>query len=343
MFQRIFVPLDGSERAEHAIPVAGRLARASQGTVVLAHIVHPPSEVGDYGAEPEAMAVAPTSHEKHLTGAEHYLQHLLETYGPELDGVHVEQEVETGAAADTIFSIARQEHIDLIVICSHGAHPLLHWMFRSIAREAVHHSPVPILVLKEHGELFLEAPKARRFRMLVPLDGSPLAETALQPALQLLTALAAPDAAEMHLVQVVDLPAIEDKPLLRAYEIKNEQAQAVKEAEDYLQKVRQDFAQSIPAAVRPMITWSLMVSNHVGHTLADMVKPGEAGQQDHGYDLVAMATHGRTGLQRLRLGSVTEHVLGATEFPLLVVRPPQSAGRDQGKGEVGAATGVGSR
>jgi nucleotide-binding universal stress UspA family protein len=343
MFQRIFVPLDGSARAEHAIPVAARLARSSQGTVVLGHIVHPPSEVGDYGAEPEAMAVPPTSHEKHLTGAEHYLQHVLDTYGQQLTGVRVEQEVETGATVDTIFSIARLEHIDLIVICSHGAHPLLHWVFRSIAREAVHHSPVPVLVLKEHGGLFLEAPDARRLRMLVPLDGSSLAEAALEPALQLLTALATPDSAEMHLVRVVALPSIEDKPLLRAYEIKSEQERAVKEAEDYLQQVVRGFAQSIPVAVRPTITRSLAVSNHVGSTLAGMSESLETGQQGHSYDLIAMATHGRTGLQLLRLGSVTEHLLGATELPLLVVRPSQSAGRDQGKGEVGAAAEAGSR
>lgn len=342
MFQRIFVPLDGSERAEHAIPVAGRLARASRGTVVLAHIVHPPSEVGDYSAEAEAMAVPPTSHEKHLAGAEYYLQHILERYETELAGVRVEQEVETGATADTIFSIARLEHIDLIVICSHGAHPLLHWMFRSIAREAVHHSPVPVLVLKEHGGLFLEAPAARRLRMLVPLDGSSLAEAALQPAFQVLLGLVTPDAAEMHLVRVVDLPSIEDKPLLRAYEIQNEQERAIKEVEDYLQGAVRGLAQSIPVEMRPTITWSLAVSNHVGRTLAGMAEASETGQQGHSYDLIAMATHGRTGLQLLHLGSVTEHLLGATDLPLLVVRPRRPADRNQGEA-AGTAIGLGAR
>lgn len=334
MFQRILVPLDGSERAQHALPVAIRLVRASKGTIVLVHIVHPPSEAGEYGAEPEAMAVRPTSHEKHLARGERYLQHLLDIYRPELTGVHVEQEVETGATAEVIFSVARLEHVDLIVICSHDAHPLLHWMIRSVTREVVHHSPVPILVLKERG-LFLEAPQTRRLRVLVPLDGSQLAEAAFMPAFQLLTALVAPEAAEIHLLRVVDLPAIEDKPLLRAYDIRNEEEQAVKDAEDYLQQVAQCFTQRIPAEARPLITWSYRVSRHVGRTLANMAKPLAGGQREYQYDFVAMATHGRTGFQRLRLGSVTEHVLRATSLPLLVVRPSHLVGG--GRGATGTA------
>ena len=340
MFQRILVPLDGSERAEHALPVAIHLARASQGTIVLVHIVHPPSVVGDYGAESEAMAVPPTSYEKRVAEAEHYLQQLLEAYQPELVGVHIEQEIETGATAETIFSIARLERIDLIVICSHGSHPLLHWMFRSLAREAVQQSPVPVLVLKERGGIYLEAPEVHRLRMLVPLDGSPLAEAALQPALQLLLALAEPDAAELHLLRVIDLPTIEDKPLLRAYDIQNAEERAAREAENYLQQTMLRLVQSIPIGMRPMITWSFMVSNHVARTLAKMVQPVEAGQQDHFYDLIAMATHGRTGFQRLKLGSVTEHVLSATELPLLVVRPPQPVGEDETKKDPEAAMGA---
>ena len=78
MFQRILVPLDGSVRAEQAIPVAIRLARASGGTVIFVHIVLPPSEVGEYGAEEETMAVPPSAYEKRLTGAAHYLQHIIQ-------------------------------------------------------------------------------------------------------------------------------------------------------------------------------------------------------------------------------------------------------------------------
>jgi len=323
MFQRILVPLDGSARAEQAIPVATRLVRSAGGAIVFVSIVLPPSEIGDYGAEREAMAVAPNSYEKRLTEAEQYLQHIVEKYASDLTGISVEQQVDTGATAATIFSVARLDQIDLIVMCSHGAHALFHWVFRSIAREAVHSSPVPMLVLKESASSSLGSPQDQLLRMLVPLDGSLLAEAACQPALQLLTALVGPGRGELHLARVVDLPSIDGKPILRAHEIKKEQEQAVQEAREYLTGLASRLLEALPAESPMTITWSIMVSNHVSRTIVEMTKyPGES-EQESRYDLLAMATHGRTGLQLLRLGSVTEHVLGATDLPLLVVRPHQ--------------------
>lgn len=323
MFQRILVPLDGSARAEHSILVAARLARAAGGSIIFAHTVLPPSGIGEYGAEKEEMAVSPSLYEKRLTEAEQYLRHITQKFAQDLAGVHLEQEVDTGATAATIFSIARLEHVDLIVMCSHGAHPLFHWILKSIARNAVHHSPVPILVLRERGGLFLEPHQVHRPRVLVTLDGSPLAETALQPALQLLIALASSGSGELHLTQAIDLPSIERKSLLTAYELKGEHEQAIQEAENYLKGVARRLSDDVPVDAQITITWSSLVSNHVSRAIIDLAHTQEKNERTQGFDLLAMATHGRTGLQKLQLGSVTEHVLGATELPLLIVRPSQ--------------------
>lgn len=196
---------------------------------------------------------------------------------------------------------------------SHGAHALFHWVFRSVAREAVHSSPVPILVLKESDSSSLEPHRDQFLRMLVPLAG--------------------PGRGEMHLVQVIDLPSIEGKPILRAYELKKGQEQAVQEARDYLAGMTYRLFESLPADSQIAITWSIMMSNHVSRTIVEMTKHLGEGEQESRYDLLAMATHGRTGLQLLRLGSVTEHVLGATGLPLLVVRPHQPASQQKQEAE----------
>lgn len=333
MFQRILVPLDGSAQAERAIPVASRLARVAGGTLVFVHVVLPPSEFGEYSAPEEAMAVQPSIYEKRVTKAEQYLQQVIHNYASDLGGIHIEQEVEPGTPAPAIFSTAHLEDVDLMVLWSHGAHNLFHWIFKSVAREAVHHSPVPMLILRE-ANTFLDSLQVQPLRVLVTLDGSPFAEAALQPALQLLTALAAPGQGEMHLVHVIDLPSVERKPLLRSYEIKRQQDRAIQEAEGYLQGVAHRLSEALPAETRPSVTWSVMVSNHVARTIARMVTSVEGKEQGHGYDLLAMATHGRAGVQLLRLGSVTEHMLGTTRLPLLVVRPLQSAGQQTPREEI---------
>ena len=325
MFQRILVPLDGSRRAEHAIPMAIRLARASGGSIVFVHSVFPPSGIGSYGAEENSIAVPPNAYEKRLAESEQYLHNISRLYAKDLEGIAIEQEVDTGAVASTVFSIARLEHIDLIVMCSHGAHPLLRWIFRSVARRAVHSSPVPVLVVKENTRQFPQPQEARPLRMLVPLDGSELAEAAMEPACQLLLALAPSEQAEIHLLQVVDLPSIEGKSLLHAYELKSEQEQAIRLAGEYLKETAHHLAATLPTSAHIDVTWSIKVSDHVARTIADTIATPEDLEPENEFDLLAMATHGRTGLHLLRLGSVTEHILGATDIPLLAVRPPQAA------------------
>ena len=72
------------------------------------------------------------------------------------------------------------------------------------------------------------------------------------------------------------------------------------------------------------ITSSVVVNSDVAGAILQQAEPPTEAQTGNGYALVALATHGRTGLRRWVLGSITEHILGATRLPLLMVRPQEA-------------------
>jgi len=149
MFERILVPLDGSRRAEQALPIAARLARASRGTIVLLRVVSIPNEIVSY------LALEPIPTRDDIGAAREEARNYLDgmATGRSLVGIHSETEVILGQAAAAILSAVNAHHIDLIVLCSHGYTGLTRWFVGSVAEKVVHHSPVPVLVLREGGPL----------------------------------------------------------------------------------------------------------------------------------------------------------------------------------------------
>lgn len=325
MFQRILVPLDGSERAERAIPVAARIARATGGAIVFLRVVMAPADRGTYAAgahgtiaaEPEAK-----TSDKELADAASYLVATMDAYAGDLAGLQTETDVASGATAPMIFSAARYEHVDLIVMCSHGETGFKRWVLGSVAHEAVRHSPVPVLVLHEHGKTLPVPDGAHPLRVLVPLDGSALAETALKSVAQLLAALAAPAQSEVHLLRVVDLPPAYGHMKSQAHISDSVQEEERREAETYVKAIADRLREtSFAETFKLNITSSVAVSTDVARTITRLAEPAGDAERSTGYDLIVMATHGRGGLRHLVLGSVTERVLDETLLPLLIVRP----------------------
>lgn len=190
-------------------------------------------------------------------------------------------------------------------------------MLGSVAQDAVRHSPVPMLVLNEAGGMFLAAAPASPLRVLVPLDGSPLAEAALQPAVRLAAALAAPGGSALHIVQVLDLPQVAGIMESQAYTAESVGIEARQKAEGYLQKTAEQVREQLPADSQVAITWSVLDRAPVARTIVQYAEGTDRARSS--YDLIAISTHGRSGLRRLVMGSVTERVLGATRLPLLIV------------------------
>jgi nucleotide-binding universal stress UspA family protein len=325
MFRRILVPLDGTARAEQALPVAARLAGASGGTVVLLRVVNPLSELAPYYPSDSEMVRGMVEAEE--ATALSYLDSV--THMSLLAGVQTETAVMFGQPTSIILAEVDARRIDLVVMCSHGHTGMKRWMLGSVAEEIVHHAPVPVLVLREERSLPL-APGGQAsgpLRALVPLDGSASAQAALTPAAQLVAALSSPDRGALHLARVVVLPDAQESS-------QSERAAILQEArhslESTVEHLREGLVAAPAAELKPSLSCSVTIDDDIASGICRLAEDGEgaAGSgRTGGADIIAMATHGFGGLQRWAVGSVTERVLHTTRLPLLIVRPPGVAGK----------------
>jgi nucleotide-binding universal stress UspA family protein len=326
MFKRVLVPLDGSDRAEQAIPVAARLARTSGGVVILVQVV--PLAGFSEKKLPEEMYDEVIIEEVNALPMA-YLEHVSKM--AELVGVRTETRVEYGEVAPSILAAVEPLEVDLIVMCSHGHSGFKRWALGSIAHKIITHGPVPVLLLRDGGPTLT----TKALEVLVALDGSPVAETVLGPIVQLATALAPSMHATLHLVRVVDVPAGYGYGRFAANAFTEQLREEAKhEAQAYLSATAQRLIDREETTQDVIVTTSIAVNPDVAEVLVQLTE--EKLHTGGRFDLLAMATHGRGGLQRWVIGSVTERVLHHSRLPVLVVRAveqskhmPEAQGQDE--------------
>jgi len=129
MFRHILIPLDGSQRAERAIPVAARLARASGGSITLLRIIASPFEPGWQALDTPASMQEPLDADQ--VGATEYLAGI--SAAAVLAGVVTSTRVFKGSPATGILSVARSQKVDIIIMCSHGYTAKTRWALGSVA------------------------------------------------------------------------------------------------------------------------------------------------------------------------------------------------------------------
>jgi len=322
MFQRILVPLDGSRRAESAIPVAARLAHASGGSVILLQVVAPPVSTGKFGG-PEVYPKGDIDEE--LASATEYLKTLAQT--SLLSGITTEVQTLVGAVAPEIIAATQGLHADLIVMCSHGLTGFKRWMLGSVAHKFVPYSPVPVLILRDGGPVLADA-DTHPFQALVPLDGSLLSESALEPAVYIVAALASKARRALQLLRVVDITTSHSKfGMTDSYFDIQMRTEGKFQDEQYLKAVAQRLTGGELAPYHLEVTTTVEIDPDVAQAIVQAAEKtdgtGVASQ------VIVMATHGRGGLERWVLGSVAERVLYSTKLPLLVVHASRIAHETQ--------------
>jgi nucleotide-binding universal stress UspA family protein len=238
-----------------------------------------------------------------------------------LAGINTTTEALFGFPAPRILAAAQSQMADLIVLCSHGRTGFTRWVLGSVAHQLVHQSAFPVLILRESNSatLLSHADAARPLWTLVPLDGSPLAEAALVPAASLTAALAAPTQGALRLAQVVKIfPATAQEGFVSEL---NEEAR--ERARTYLATAGERLQAKVKG-LKLSLTSSVELASDVASTLVQLAEYGGEGKNSgevRGCDLIAISTHGRGGLERWVMGSVTERILTTTKLPMLIVRP----------------------
>jgi nucleotide-binding universal stress UspA family protein len=314
MYHSILVPLDGSKFGEHALPLALSIARRRGGPPVGGPHVHVPLAglYAEYRANLENVSSAALKR-----CSQTYLDDIVKRLAGVtkvpirptfLEGVNI---------ADALDAHAAAMRPDLIVMTTHGRGPLARAWLGSVAGELLRRCAVPLLLMRpRETDPDLRADFALR-HVLVPLDGSPFAERILDPAVE----LGGLTQAEFTLLRVIwpivvagtDLTPPEPHGLEESW-LKSLHAlyeTDYREAEAYLESVAGRL-RTRSAQVRTRVA----ASDQPAVTILDQVKA-------HPTDLIALETHGRTGLPRLVLGSVADKVVRGATVPVLVQRPPR--------------------
>ena len=323
MFTKVLVPLDGTEVSEGIIPVVTGLARGMKMGVVLARAidVHHMREEGldsSLGRVLEGLGprtgdpadVEPWQAEL-VDRIERELKVPLDSLAGHMarEGIDAETVAEYGPASDTIIGMAQESGCDLIAMSTRGRNILTSGLLGSVTYKVIHESPMPVLAIAP--ERARSNPEAGNDinRVIVPLDGSAFAEAVLPYA----TTLARRLGLKMTLLRVSpdDAPIFSDSvslvDMLTAVEEK-----AKRDASSYLARVARRVRES------GLTVDEVLLRGKASSGITEYAKGTENG-------MMALTTHGRSGVSRLLLGSVAEAVVRESGCPVLVVRPAAGA------------------
>jgi nucleotide-binding universal stress UspA family protein len=313
MYRSLLVPLDSSPFGEHALPLALALAARTGATLHLVHVLMPSAvAVPDTPLPTDPRLLA------HLRGLQ---QGYLDAIAKRLQGmapIKVTTALLDGDVPTLIRDHAVRVGADLVVLTAHGRSPFGRFWLGSVADHLVRHLPMPAVLVRPHeGPVdYGRDPLPRH--LLLPLDGTAVAEQVIESAVALGT-LAQADYALLRAVRPV-LPSpfyLEPSGLSAGVQelldrLQDAHAQLRREVNDYLEGV----AARLRARGLQVRTVVVVEDQPALAILHEAVPPGT--------DLIALATHGRGGLGRLLLGSVADKVIRGAGVPVLVLRPSAS-------------------
>lgn len=292
--ERLLVPLDGSHLAEAALPMAARLATTCGAAIALLHVIEKDAPSRVHGAR----------HLADKMDAEVYLAQLARELAGDGRSIsfHV-HEAPVGDVARSIASHAEEQESDLVILSTHGAGGIREALWGSIALRVLQLSHRPMVLVRAHWVTPLFTPRT----IMVPLDGTAVAEAALPLAITLAHGM------DVHLRLVMVVPTLETAageqqpkatfhPSTTRALLDAEEKQAIVYLEEMTASIRSAGVPTF-AEVRRGVP--------VAQLAADTA--------EHADGLIVAASHGRAGLQAAWSPSVAARLLRHTRAPVLLV------------------------
>ena len=290
MIERILVALDGSKMAEAILPALRPVLRRSDSELILARVVEIPI-IQDYVPVRRGTFGLATE----------YLAHVERELAGQ--GARVSSIVWEGAPADTLPMLVESTRATMVAMATHGRSGLSRLVMGSVAEQVIRKSLVPVLVVRPDDELPKAPLESSINKILVPLDGSVTSLGILPAALELASLFGS------------------DVVLLRVLEPDTEPGGGLPDV-SVMGAEREYAREELKEAA-----WTFRDRGLSVRTVVEEGEPAEMIQEiarRYGCDLVAMSTHGRSGLSRMLVGSVTEAALRVAKVPFLIV--PERAG-----------------
>lgn len=297
MYTRMLVPLDGSTISEGVLPYARTFANALALPVHLLQVMDPdmliPSVAARQGLSDNILTI----------NREHNGDYLKEIAASFSNPAAVSSSVIVGKPAEAIMEVAATDRDTLIAIATHGRSGVRRWLLGSVAEKVLHGADNDVLLIRATAQIDRKT-TAQLKRLVVPLDGSELAEEALRCGVELAKKMNL----EIILLRVYVAPGAAYSTGSYAPEWKSLDQVVRQKANEYLEdKTKQLRNQGLE---------QLSFRMAEGSTAEQIIEAA----RERPDSLIAMSTHGASGVGRWVLGSVTERVIRHSDTAVVVVR-----------------------
>ena len=299
MYRNVMVPVDGSSFSREAVVQGLRIASQSGATLRLVRI----GTSSLLASAPDGLALASESL-REIHAAELADLYAIAAECRAHSTVNVTASLQQGPIVDSLMGYAKRYRVDLVVMRSHARKGLARAWFGSIADALIRESGIPVLVVRPPSVATALEDGFHFKRILVPLDGSALAEQSLGPAVS----LARIDGARITLLRVVTPSKVRRGAELES-SLGPAPASEVTEAQDYLNSL---LAGSMDGTIE--VTRRVVIATDIAGTILETADGFEA-------DLIAIATRGRGAFARATAGSVSDRVMREAPVSAMIIHP----------------------